>query len=152
GRQPESTNAPIVLANVVDTLVKAWKTKVIRLPICGSAWAQNYVVHDWGNATVKNYRDWVDGAVQKARAGGAVVIIDNHLWAIAKMGNGTNVDRGSFTSLGVTHKYSEYEDGCTGVNKVAGIDSCAPVDWYTSDPNTWECAIANADGVTIHNA
>jgi len=90
--------------------------------------------------------------VKQARQSGAVVIIDNHLWAIAKMGNGGGDDRGTFTSNGQTHQYSEYEDGCTGINKVSGTDSCAPSDWYTSDPSTWECAIANADGVTIHNA
>ena len=90
--------------------------------------------------------------MKEARAKGAVAIIDNHLWAIAKMGNGRGVDRGTFTSNGQTHQYSEYEDGCTGINKVGGIDSCAPKDWYTDDPNVWECAIANADGVTIHNA
>jgi hypothetical protein len=150
-QMPEATNAPTVLKNVVKTLVTGWKTSVVRIPICGSAWAQNYSVHDWGNAAVANYRDWVDAAVQQARGTGAVVIIDNHLWAIAKMGN-AGVDRGTFTSNGQTHKYSEYEDGCTGTNKVGSTDSCAPSDWYTQDKNTWECAIANADGVTIHNA
>ncbi|HEX4335323.1 MAG TPA: cellulase family glycosylhydrolase [Polyangiaceae bacterium] len=152
GMSPEATNTPTVLGNVIKTLVGDWKTTVVRIPICGSAWAQNYVVHDWGNAKIANYRDWVDLAVKQARQSGAVVIIDNHLWAIAKMGNGGGVDRGTFTSNGVTHKYSEYEDGCTGVNKVSGTDSCAPSDWYAADANTWECAIANADGVTIHNA
>ena len=151
GQGNEATNAPTVLGNVVKTLVGNWKTSVVRIPICGSAWAQNYSVHDWGNAAVANYRDWVDAAVQQARSSGAVVIIDNHLWAIAKMGN-AGVDRGTFTSNGQTHKYSEYEDGCTGTNKVGSTDSCAPSDWYTADPNTWECAIANADGVSMYNA
>lgn len=152
GQGNEATNAPTVLGNVISTLTTNWKTTVVRIPICGSAWAQNYQVHDYGNAAVKNYHDWVDLAVQKARAAGAVVLIDNHLWAIAKMGNGGGVDRGSFVSNGVTHKYSEYEDGCTGINKTSGVDSCAPSDWYTSDPSTWECAIANADGVSMYNA
>lgn len=149
---PEADNAKTVLRNVVRTLVDDWKSDVVRIPICGSAWAQNYVVHDWGNAEVATYRDWIDVAVAEARAAGAVVILDNHLWAIARMGNGTDVDRGSFTSNGVTHEYREYEDGCTGTNMVGGKDSCAPKDWYTDDPNVWQCAIANADGVTIHNA
>lgn len=152
GQGNEVTNAPAVLGNVVDTLVTKWKTSVVRIPICGSAWAQNYTVHDWGNAQVATYRDWVDVAVKHARAAGAVVILDNHLWAIAKMGNGGGVDRGTFTSNGTTRNYADYEDGCTGVNKVSGIDSCAPADWDTPDPSMWECAIANADGVTIHNA
>lgn len=151
-KQPESTNAPTVQRNVVKTLVKKWKTDVIRVPICGSAWAQNYVVKDWGNNKVATYRDWVDVTIKEARANGAVVIIDNHLWAVAKMGKGTDVDRGSFTSNGKTHKYAEYEDGCTGTNKVDGTDSCAPKDWFVEDPNVWQCAIANADGITIHNA
>jgi hypothetical protein len=152
GQSPESTNTPTVLKNVVDSLVTTWKTTVVRIPICGSAWAQNYTVKDWGNAQIATYRDWVDIAVQQARSKGAVVIIDNHLWAIGKMGNGGGVDRGTFTSNGKEHKYSEYEDGCTGVNKVGGTDSCAPSDWYTADQATWECAIANADGITMHNA
>jgi hypothetical protein len=110
------------------------------------------VVRDWSKAKVATYREWVDVAVKAARDAGKVVIIDNHLWAIGKMGNGGNVDRGSFTSNGKTHKYSEYEDGCTGINKVGGTDSCAPKDWYVEDPMVWQCAIANADGVTMHNA
>ncbi|MEY4510509.1 MAG: hypothetical protein RLZZ450_2631, partial [Pseudomonadota bacterium] len=151
-QMPEATNAPKVLANVVNTLVTKWKTDVVRIPICGSAWTQNYVVRDWSNAKVATYRDWVDVAVKAARDAGKVVIIDNHLWAIGKMGNGGNVDRGSFTSNGKTHKYSEYEDGCTGINKVGGTDSCAPKDWFVENPAVWQCAIANADGVTMHNA
>ena len=149
---PEADNAKTVLRNVVRTLVDDWKSDVVRIPICGSAWVQNYVVKDWGNAQVATYRDWIDVAVSEARAAGAVVILDNHLWAIAKMGNGTDVDRGSFTSNGTMHAYREYEDGCTGTNMVGGKDSCAPKDFYTDDPNVWQCAIANADGVTIHNA
>lgn len=90
--------------------------------------------------------------MKEARANGAVVIIDNHLWAIGKMGNGGGVDRGTFTSNGKTHKYSDFEDGCTGINKVDGVDSCAPKDWYVDDPEVWQCAIANADGVTMQNA
>lgn len=152
GQGDEAANAPTVLENVVTTLVDQWHTGVVRIPICGSAWVQNYNVHGWGNESIATYRDWVDVAVSKAREKGAVVIIDNHLWAIAKMGNGTEVDRGTFASNGETHQYSDYEDGCTGVNSVDGTDSCAPKDWYTDDPNVWQCAIANADGVTIHNA
>ena len=148
---PEATNAPTVLKNVVRTIVDDWHANVVRIPICGSAWTQNYVVRDWGNAQVATYKDWVDFAVQEARSRGAVVIIDNHLWAIAKKGNG-GVDRGTFTSNGASHPYSDYEDGCTGTNMVGGKDSCAPKDWYTDDPMVWQCAIANADGVTMHNA
>src|SRR5262249_38252312 len=118
----EQTNAPTVLANVTGALTDSWKAKLVRIPICSSAYAQNYMVKDYNNAAIEAYREWVDVAVQKARATGAVVIIDNHLWAIAKMGNGTNVDRGTFTSNGATHKYSDYEDGCTGVNKVGTTD------------------------------
>lgn len=149
---PEATNAPAVLKNVVRTIVDDWHANVVRIPICGSAWSQNYVVRDWGNQQIATYKDWVDLAVQEARSRGAVVIIDNHLWAIAKKGNGGGVDRGTFTSNGATHPYSDYEDGCTGTNMVGGKDSCAPKDWYTDDPMVWQCAIANADGVTMHNA
>ena len=148
----ETTNAPKVLTNVVDTLVQNWKTDVVRIPICGSAWTQDYVVQDWGGSKISGYKDWVDLAVQRVRSQGKVAIIDLHLWAIAKMSKGTNAQRGTFTSNGQTHNYSDYEDGCTGMNKVNGIDSCAPKDWYTDDSNTWECAIANADGCTLHSA
>jgi len=46
GQGQEATNAPTVLQNVTKTLVENWKTMVVRIPICGSAWAQNYAVHD----------------------------------------------------------------------------------------------------------
>jgi hypothetical protein len=147
----EATNAPAVLANVTGTLASKWKSSVVRIPICSSAWATDYTVKDYANVPIKGYRDWLDVAIAKARASGAVVIIDNHLWAIAKMGKGTTVDRGSFTSNGATHKYADYEDGCTGVNKVGTTDSCAPQD-FGGDQTTWECPIANADGVSLHNA
>ena len=152
GQGNETVNAPTVLTNVVNTLVQNWKTDIVRIPICGSAWMQNYTVQDWGGNKVSAYKDWVDLAVQRVRSQGKVAIIDLHLWAIAKMSKGTNVQRGTFVSNGQTRNYSDYEDGCTGINKVNGIDSCAPKDWYTDDANTWECAIANADGVTLHNA
>ena len=152
GQGNETVNAPKVLTNVVDTLVQNWKTDIVRVPICGSAWMQNYAVQDWGGAKVSVYKDWVDLAVKRIRGQGKVAIIDLHLWAIAKMSKGTNVQRGTFVSNGQTRNYADYEDGCTGINKVNGIDSCAPKDWYTDDANTWECAIANADGATLHSA
>jgi hypothetical protein len=147
----EPANAPSVLGNVTDTLTGKWGSSVVRIPICSSAWAQSYMVRDYGDVPILTYQDWIDVVVDKARAKGAVVIIDNHLWAIGKMGNGTDVDRGTFTSNGVTHEYAEYEDGCTGVNKVGTTDSCAPED-FGGDAATWQCPIANADGVTMHNA
>ena len=152
GQGNETTNAPKVLTTVVDTLVQNWKTDVVRIPICGSAWTQDYVVQDWGGAKVSDYKSWVDLAVQRVRSQGKVAILDMHLWAIAKMSKGSTVQRGTFVSNGQTRNYSDYEDGCTGMNKVNGIDSCAPKDWYTDDANTWECAIANADGATLHSA
>jgi hypothetical protein len=148
----EKNKAPTVIQNVVDVLVKEWKADVIRIPICGSAWTQNYQVRDWGQQDVATYKEWVDIAVAKARAEGKVVIIDLHLWAIAQMSRGTSVDRGTFVSGGQTFNYEDFEDGCTGINKVDGTDSCAPTDWYTTDPAVWQCSIANADGVTLHNA
>ncbi len=149
---PENTKAPKVIENVVSTLATQWHSDVIRLPICGSAWSQNYGVRDWGNANVAAYRDWVAVAVKQARAEGKVVILDLHLWAIAKLSKAGGPSRGTFTSNGKTQNYSDFEDGCTGVNTVAGVNSCAPEDWYTTDTSKWECAIANADGATLHNA
>jgi len=142
--------------NIVTTLKQSWGVGVIRMPICGSAWLQNYNVRDWGNNPIANYHDWVDNAVKTATGLGVVVILDVHLWAIAPETNKTR-DTG-------------LEDGCTGINKVcvgvpSCIDSCAPHDWYgqyTSqrtgktynqgdDVNNWQCSIANADGCTLDN-
>jgi hypothetical protein len=147
----EAVNAPKVVENVVDVLAQEWKSDVVRIPICGSAWTQQYQVKDWGNKPVASYKDWVDIAVKKARAAGKVVIIDLHLWAIAKISKG-GTDRGTFTLGGQSQRYADWEDGCTGTNAVDGTNSCAPSDWFTGDAVTWECAIANADGVTLHNA
>jgi hypothetical protein len=148
----EATNAPKVIENVVDTLTTKWNANVVRIPICGSAWTQDYVVRDWGKIEIGTYRNWVDVAVKRARAKGAVVIIDLHLWAIAKQSSMGGPSRGTFTTNGKEYKYSDYVDGCTGSNKVGTTDSCAPKDWFTEDANTWQCAIANADGATIHSA
>lgn len=147
----ESANAPKVLEHVIDVLTKEWKSDVVRIPICGSAWTQQYQVKDWANKPVSKYKEWVDVAVKKARAANKVVIIDLHLWAIAKISKGGS-DRGTFTRNGKTYNYADWEDGCTGENNVMGTNSCAPSDWFTGDDVTWECAIANADGVTLHNA
>jgi two-component system chemotaxis sensor kinase CheA len=37
----EKTNAPKVIENVIDVVANNWKTGVVRIPICGSAWTQN---------------------------------------------------------------------------------------------------------------
>lgn len=152
GGANEATQAPQVLANVVDVLSNEWQSDIIRLPICGSAWTQDYLVKDWGEQPIAGYKAWVDRAVQEARSHGKIVILDLHLWAIAKASKGSDVDRGTFEQGGQTYAYEDWEDGCSGDNNVDGVSSCAPEDWYTTDRTRWECAIANADGVTLHNA
>jgi hypothetical protein len=158
GTTPDTTNSPAIVDNVVSTITSKWNADVVRVPICGSAWTQDYSVRDWGNNSIAAYKDWVNEAVKTARSAGKVVILDLHLWAIAKMSkaNGGGPSRGTFVSNGKTQNYSDFEDGCNGVNTVsnngATVDSCAPADWYTSDATKWECAIANADGVSLHNA
>jgi Cellulase (glycosyl hydrolase family 5) len=156
GQTPDTTNAPTIIGNVVSTIATKWKSDVVRIPICGSAWAQDYSVRDWGQNEISDYKTWVDGAVKQARAAGKVVILDMHLWAIAKMSMAGGPQRGTFVSNGTTQNYSSFEDGCNGVNTVTNngtaVDSCAPQDWYTADATTWECAIANADGASLHNA
>jgi hypothetical protein len=156
GQTPDTTNSPTIIDNVVSTVSNKWKSDVVRIPICGSAWDQNYSVRDWGNANIAAYKAWVDRAVKQGRAAGKVVILDLHLWAIAKMSKGGGPARGTFTSNGKTQNYADFEDGCNGVNSVSNngsnVDSCASQDWYTADATQWECAIANADGVTLHNA
>jgi len=156
---PDQQNPQTTLQIVVDimtTLVKTWGVQIVRIPICGSGWLQNYNVRNWANQQVAAYKDWVDNAVKTVTSLGAVVLLDVHLWAIAPETNQTR-DNG-------------LEDGCTGINKVCVgnptcIDSCAPHDWYgqyTSartgktynqgdDVNNWQCAIANADGCTLDN-
>ncbi|MET0594003.1 MAG: cellulase family glycosylhydrolase [Polyangiaceae bacterium] len=156
GQTPDTTNSPTIVDNVVSTVITKWKSDVVRVPICGSAWDQNYSVRDWGNTNIAAYKAWVNQAVKQARAAGKVVILDLHLWAIAKISKGGGPARGQFTSNGKTQNYSDFEDGCNGVNSVSNngamVDSCASQDWYTADPTQWECAIANADGATLHNA
>jgi len=150
--QPSNAISETIIRNIVTTLVKDWGINIIRIPICGSGWLQNYQILGYGgiNPAIP-YRTWVDVAICQAMQLGAVVLLDNHLWAIAPESS--------------TTKNQGMEDGCTGINKVEGIDSCAPHDWYgqyTSqrtgktyntgdDPKNWECAIANADGCTLDN-
>lgn len=152
GQTPDLTNSPAIIDHVVSTVVTKWKSDVVRVPICGSAWDQNYAVRDWGNGNIAAYKAWVNQAVKQARSAGKVVVLDLHLWAIAKMSKGGGPARGQFVSNGATQNYSDFEDGCNGINTVSNVDSCAPQDWYTSDATKWECAIANADGVSLHNA
>ena len=142
-----------MLSNFIDVLTSKWKSKVIRLPMCSSGWAQQYQVHDFDPVTphpVMDYKSWVDVAVKEARSNGAVVILDNHLWALGPAGSLGN-DRGTFVSNGQTLKYSDYEDGCRA-KKPDGTLDCAPKDFYSDDKNMWECPIANADGASIYNA
>jgi cellulase (glycosyl hydrolase family 5) len=157
GTTPDTTNAPIIIDNVVSNLASGWKTDIIRVPICGSAWTQDYSVRDWGSNSISDYKAWVANAISTARSAGKVVILDLHLWAIAKMSMAPGAtDRGTFVSNGTTQSYSAFEDGCNGVNEVdnngTAVDSCAPSDWYTSPATEWECSIANADGVSLYNA
>jgi aryl-phospho-beta-D-glucosidase BglC (GH1 family) len=144
-----------IVQNVINTMAKSWGVKILRVPVCGSAWLQNYVVKDWSNNQIAKYSDWVDNAVKTGTNQGLTMIIDLHLWAIAKET--------------VTTRNAGSEDGCTGINKVCVgvpqcVDSCAPHDWYgqytsqrtgktynQGDGPQWECAIANADGCTLDN-
>jgi len=154
GNTPDTTEAPVILGNVVSTVASKWNTDVVRVPICGSAWSQDYSVRDWGSDVIDDYKSWVDVAVSSARAAGKVVILDMHLWAIAKLSKFGGPDRGTFVSNGMTQNYSDFEDGCNGVNTVDNngteVNSCAPADWYTASTTEWECSIANADGVSLH--
>jgi hypothetical protein len=141
-----------IIENIVKTLVQKWNVNVIRMPICGSGWLQNYNVRGYGGFPKPvPYRDWIDIAVCEAVTNNAVVLLDVHLWAIGKETN--------------TTRNAGMEDGCTGINRVDGTDSCAPHDWYgqytslrtgktynqEDNQDNWECAIANADGCTLDN-
>ena len=149
-----------VLQNVVDTLASpdGWNSTAVRIPMCGSAYLQNFRMYDWDDSTfVIGYRDWVDTAVQAVRSRGMVAIIDNHVWAI---GPESNRER----NVGM-------EDGCTGINRIKDgqtfKDSCGPHDWFGQyhsdrtgvtyhadtydDIRTWACPISNADGCSLDN-
>jgi len=148
-----ASDAQTLVENVMQTLVIDWSANIVRIPFCGSAWLQNYKLTGYG--AFKNnpiyYRDWIDTAVCKAAELGATVILDNHLWAIGPQSS-TTLNQGM-------------EDGCTGINNIDGVTSCAPHDWfgqYTStrtgktynqgdDSTVWQCPIANADGITLDN-
>jgi hypothetical protein len=153
---PSAQTTLTIVQNIMKVLTQDWHATLIRIPVCGSAWLQNYNVQDWSKNIIANYKTWVDNAVTPATQNGATVILDLHLWAIAPETNKT--------------RNSGLEDGCTGINKVcvgvpSCIDSCAPHDWYgqyTSartgktynsgdDVNNWQCSIANADGCTLDN-
>jgi len=149
--QPSDQVSETIIRDIITTLVKNWGVQVIRIPICGSGWLQDYTIQGYGGLNPISYRTWVDVAICQALSLNAVVLLDNHLWAI---GDETNKVRNA-----------GMEDGCTGINQVAGINSCAPHDWYgqyTSgrtgktyntgdDQKDWQCAIANADGCTLDN-
>ena len=110
-QSPTATSTKATLTNLVRTLVgdvasiqppqeAKWKANILRLPICGSAWLQDYTVTTYSGDKVASYREWIDVAVKAATTAGAQVIIDNHLWAITKQTNNSR-------NKGI-------EDGCTG--------------------------------------
>ena len=83
-----------ILDNVVKTLASpgscsggtclgGWNATAVRVPMCSSAWLQDFPIYDWDDTTlVIRYRDWVDAAIQSIRANNMIAILDNHLWAI----------------------------------------------------------------------
>lgn len=139
-----------VIENVVQALDSTWSTGVVRVPICGSAWATPYMVHDWGNQPLMDYRQWVDVVVKRLRALGRVVILDLHLWQIAPLSSAANGPKRINDETG--KPYTGRVDGCIGYQKLNGKDTCASSDWVVADPMNWTCTAANAEGVTLQNA
>jgi hypothetical protein len=142
--------APQIIDNVVTALDQTWNPGIIRVPICGSAWATPYMVHDWSGNNLMNYRDWVDLVVKKERALGRVVIIDLHLWQIAPLSSASNSQKRVNDETGLP--YTDRVDGCIGYQKLNKKDTCATVDWVQTDPQNWTCTVANAEGITLQNA
>lgn len=139
-----------IMENVVAALGKTWGPEIIRVPICGSAWATPYMIHDWGNTRIMDYREWVDVMIKKARSLGQVVIIDLHLWQIAPLSRDPKGQKRINDQTGAPYK--DRVDGCIGYQKLNDKHTCADRDWVNSDPMTWSCTVANAEGVTLQNA
>ena len=139
-----------ILENVVTALDQTWNPGIVRVPICGSAWATPYMVHDWSGSNIMSYRDWVDVVVKKERALGRVVIIDLHLWQIAPLSSAPSGQKRVNDQTG--QPYTGRVDGCIGYQKLNEKHTCATVDWVQNDPNNWTCTVANAEGITLQNA
>jgi hypothetical protein len=142
--------APQIIDNVVTALDQTWNPGVIRVPICGSAWATPYMVHDWSNQDIMSYRDWVDVVVKRERSLGRVVIVDLHLWQIAPLSSASSGQKRVNDQTG--QPYTGRVDGCIGYQKLGGKNTCASVDWVQTDPRNWTCTVANAEGITLQNA
>merc|ERR1712096_509425 len=77
-QQPSVACSEGIMTNIMDTLVDQWRGNVIRMPICGSGWLQNFHVQGYGGLKKKvPYQDWVDVVVNEATKRGIVVILDN---------------------------------------------------------------------------
>jgi len=146
----DNGTAPQIIDNVVTALDQTWNPGVIRVPICGSAWATPYMVHDWSNKDIMSYRDWVDLVVKKERSLGRVVIIDLHLWQIAPLSSAGKGTKRINDQTG--QPYTGRVDGCIGYQKLNKKDTCATADWDQTDTHNWTCTVANAEGITLQNA
>ena len=146
----DNGTAQQIIENVVTALDQTWNPGIIRVPICGSAWATPYMVHDWSNKDLMSYRDWIDVVVKKERALGRVVIIDLHLWQIAPLSSAGKGTKRLNDQTG--QPYTNRVDGCIGYQKLNKKDTCASVDWDQSDAHNWTCTVANAEGITLQNA
>jgi len=142
--------APQIIDNVITALDQTWNPGIVRVPICGSAWATPYMVHDWSGQNLMDYRAWVDLVVKKERQLGRVVIIDLHLWQIAPFSTAPGGQKRVNDQTG--QPYTGRIDGCIGYQKLNKKDTCATVDWVNTDPQKWTCTVANAEGITLQNA
>jgi hypothetical protein len=146
----DNGTAKQIIENVVTALDQTWNPGVIRVPICGSAWATPYMVHDWNGQDIMNYRDWVDLVVKKERSLGRVVIVDLHLWQIAPLSSAGKGTKRINDETG--QPYTDRVDGCIGYQKLNDKDTCATTDWDQTDTHNWTCTVANAEGITLQNA
>lgn len=150
-----------IMNNIADKLINEWGCTIVRIPICLSAWKQNYNVRTFDATFICNYQDWINYMIQaliKAKSD-IVIIIDGHLWALNPDQKTKTLTFTDAQGNKQTIDMSDQESCLNSNNNVGGVKSCSDKynqAWETCKDNdiencSWECAIANADGCTLES-